>query len=92
MCEASFSLQSTSLLLTQLHITHIHNHKLIRKAMEVISISNSSIYKKMIGSAEVTIVNILPQFKDEEERQQVETQIKQTLYDIFSKYVEKEGV
>lgn len=60
--------------------------------MEVISISNSNINTKIIGSAEVTIVNILPQFKDEEERQQVETQIKQTLYDIFSKYVEKEGV
>lgn len=60
--------------------------------MEVISISNSYIYTKMIGSAEVTIVNILPQFKSEEERQQVEMQIKQTLYEIFSKYVEKEGV
>lgn len=60
--------------------------------MEVISISNSNIYTKNIGSAEVTIVNILPQFKDEEERQRLETQIKQTLYDIFSKYVEKEGV
>lgn len=76
----------------QPHITHICSHKLIRKAMEVISISNSNIYTKSIGSAEVTIVNILPQFKDEEERQRLETQIKQTLYDIFSKYVEKEGV
>lgn len=60
--------------------------------MEVISISNSSTFTKKIDTAEVTIINILPQFKDEEERQQVESQIKRTLYDIFSKYVEKEVV
>lgn len=60
--------------------------------MEVISIFNSSTSTKKIDTAEVTIINILPQFKDEEERQQVESQIKRTLYDIFSKYVEKEVV
>ena len=60
--------------------------------MEVISISNSNTYTKMIGTTEVTVVNKLPQFKDEEEHQKVEEQIKKTLYDIFSKYVEKEGV
>lgn len=60
--------------------------------MEVISISNSNTYTKMIGTTEVTVVNKLPQFKGEEERQKVEEQIKKTLYDIFSKYVEKEGV
>lgn len=60
--------------------------------MEVISISNSNTYTKMIGTTEVTVVNKLPQFKGEEEKQKVEDQIKKTLYDIFSKYVEKEGV
>lgn len=60
--------------------------------MEVISISNSNTYTKMIGTTEVTVVNKLPQFKGEEEQQKVEEQIKKTLYDIFSKYVEKEGV
>lgn len=60
--------------------------------MEVISISNSNTYTKMIGTTEVTVVNKLPQFKGEEEKQKVEEQIKKTLYDIFSKYVEKEGV
>lgn len=60
--------------------------------MEVISISNSNTYTKMIGTTEITVVNKLPQFKGEEERQKVEEQIKKTLYDIFSKYVEKEGV
>ena len=60
--------------------------------MEVISISNSNTYTKMIGTTEITVVNKLPQFKGEEQRQKVEEQIKKTLYDIFSKYVEKEGV
>ena len=60
--------------------------------MEVISISNSNTYTKMIGTTEVTVVNKLPQFKGEKEQQKVEEQIKKTLYDIFSKYVEKEGV
>lgn len=60
--------------------------------MGVISISDSRTYTKRVGTAEVNIANILPLFRSEEERQQVEEQIKQTLYDIFSKYVEKEGV
>ena len=58
----------------------------------MISIPNSNTYTKMISTTEITVVNKLPQFKSEEERQKVEEQIKKTLYDIFSKYVEKEGV
>lgn len=67
----------------------------ILSRMEVICISGIPVnenqkqcYKRIVGDTEITVENIYPKFKSEEDRASAKKQIMQTLYDIFSKYEE----
>lgn len=49
----------------------------------------SQIYRRKIGDTEITVENLHPQFQDEEEQTIAKSAIKQTLYEVFSKYYEE---
>ena len=46
-------------------------------------------YKRKIGEREITVENIEPQFRSEDERNNAKSSVMQLLYEIFSKYTEK---
>lgn len=61
--------------------------------MEVINISGfpiehtfSNTYTKKIGNTEMTVENIHPVFQSKDEKDRVESEIKQSLYEVFAKY------
>lgn len=63
--------------------------------MEVIHISGIPVepnrytsYLRKIGDTEITVENIEPNFKTDEERKNAKSQIMQVLYKVFSKYDE----
>lgn len=46
-------------------------------------------YTRKIGEREITVENIEPQFRSEDERNNAKSSVMQLLYEIFSKYKEK---
>lgn len=46
-------------------------------------------YKRKIGEKEITVENIEPQFRSDEDRSNAKSSVMQLLYEIFSKYTEK---
>lgn len=45
-------------------------------------------YQRKIGDTEITVKNISPNFKTDEDRLNAKSQIMQILYEVFSKYDE----
>lgn len=50
--------------------------------------NRENVYCRKIGDTEMIVENIHPKYLNEEERDRVKAGIKQTLFEVFSKYVE----